>query len=128
MEIIGKFILILFGVFLIGCESLMLLHPAFVRSTLRKAGSTPVINYGELSLRMIPALGFILYAPDAIYPISFKVIGWYIIFTSTLLMVIPRKIHNKISNRFADFLTPRIFTLISPLAFLLGGFLIYIVL
>ncbi|MBW7469105.1 hypothetical protein K0O23_18675 [Pontibacter aydingkolensis] len=106
----------------------MLIIPAFVRSTLRKAGSTALINYGELSLRMIPAIAFILYAEHSIHPPSFKIIGWYIVLTSIVLMIIPRKFHHRLSNRFADFLTPRMFTLISPFAVMIGGFLLYIIL
>jgi len=127
MEIIAQFTLIIFGIFFIGTGFIMLLKPTKARETLRKAGSTALINYTELSVRMIPAIAFILYADTSYYPTPFKIIGWYILITSIILMIVPRKLHHKLSNRFADFLTPRIFQLISPLSMFIGGFLIYAV-
>ncbi len=127
MEFIAQFTLIIFGIFLIGSGFLMLLKPTVVRRMVRKAGSTALIHYTELSFRMVPAISFILYADYSHYPTSFKFIGWYILVTSIILMFIPHILHNKISNQFADFLTPGIFQLFSPLAFILGGLLIYVV-
>lgn len=127
MEIIAQFTLIIFGIFFIATGLIMLLRPTKARETLRKAGSTAFINYAELSVRMIPAIAFIIYADTSNYPTPFKIIGWYILITSIILMIIPRKLHHKLSNRFADFLTPRIFQLISPLSMFIGVFLIYLV-
>jgi hypothetical protein len=74
MEFIAQFTLIIFGIFLIGSGFLMLLKPTVARRMVRKAGSTAIIHYTELSSRMVPAISFILYADYSHYPTSFKFI------------------------------------------------------
>lgn len=48
MIFIAKWIVILFGLFLIAAGFLMLVAPEKARAILRKAGSTNFINYTEL--------------------------------------------------------------------------------
>lgn len=127
IETIARFTLIFFGIFFILVGFIMLIKPNLARNTLRKAGSSALINYTELSARMIPAIAFIIYSNYSPYPTSFRLIGYYIIITSVILMIIPRKLHHKLSNRFADFITPRMFQLISPLSVIIGVYLIFIV-
>ena len=50
MEIIAKLIVLLFGVFIILVGLLMLFNPKKARQILRKAGSTPLINYTEITI------------------------------------------------------------------------------
>jgi hypothetical protein len=127
METIAKCTLLIFGSFFIVAGFIMLVKPSVARSTLRKAGSTALINYTELSVRMIPAIAFVIYADFSAYPSAFKFIGWYILITSIILMSIPRKLHHQLSNRFADFLSTGRFQLISPVSIFIGVFLIYII-
>ena len=68
MILIAKYIVIPFGVFLIGVGLLMLLSPTNARAYLRKAGSTNLINYSEITIRMIPAAGLVLYSELSKYP------------------------------------------------------------
>ncbi|MFD2517605.1 hypothetical protein [Salinimicrobium flavum] len=77
MTIIAKYIVILFGIFLIGAGILMLFNPAKAREFLRKAGSTNFINYAEITIRMIPAAGLVIYAEFSKYPEIFRVLGWF---------------------------------------------------
>lgn len=127
LETLSKFTIIGFGVFFIIAGLLMLLKPRKARSLLRKAGSTIFINYAELSIRMIPGLAFVFYAESSNYSIAFKLIGWFILISSLILMIIPRKLHHQFSNSSADILKPLYFQLISPLSFLIGGLIIYTV-
>jgi hypothetical protein len=48
MLLAAKWIVIVFGVFLIGAGFLMLLNPKKARSILQGAGSTNFINYAEI--------------------------------------------------------------------------------
>jgi uncharacterized membrane protein YfcA len=125
MVIIAKWIVILFGLFLIAAGFLMLFAPEKARATLRKAGSTNFINYTELIVRLIPAVGLILYSEFSRYPLSFKVLGWFMLVTSIILCIIPRKLHHQFSLRSADILKPVYFRLISPFSFLFGSAIIY---
>jgi uncharacterized membrane protein YfcA len=122
---IGKWIVILFGIFFIGVAVIMLLKPKIARETLRKAGSTNFINYAELTIRMIPAIGLILAADSSRFSDVFKLFGWFMLLTSFILYLVPRKLHHDFSNKCADILKPLYFQLISPFALIIGILIIY---
>lgn len=123
--VVAKYIVIAFAVFIISVGFLMLLTPQKAREILKKAGSTPLINYGELILRMIPAVGLILYATFSKFPQIFSLLGWFMLGTSVLLMLLPRKYHHAYALKSADLLTPARIRAIAPLSFIFGGFLLY---
>lgn len=127
IETIAKWIVILFGVFFICIGVLMLIKPQKVREILRKAGSTNFINYAEITIRIIPAVGLILSADISKYPGIFRVFGWFMLLTSFVLYFVPIQLHNKFSVKAADVLKPVYFQLISPIAILIGTLLIYCV-
>jgi len=122
---IAQWILILFGVFIIFVGFIMLLAPKKASAILRKAGSNNFINYAEITIRLIPAAALILYADFAKFPEAFKILGWFMIITSFVLYIVPRKTHHNFSMKSADMLKPIYFQLISPFAFLFGGFIIF---
>lgn len=127
MTEIAKWIVILFGGFIILTGFLMLFAPAVARKTLQKAGSTNFINYAEITIRMIPAIALILVADSAKYPNVFKIFGWFMLGTSLVLYVVPRKLHHQYSVKSADILKPFYFQLLSPVAITLGVAIIYCV-
>lgn len=121
---IAKWTLILFGVFFIFVGGLMLFKPKTARATLRKAGSTNLINYGEITIRMIPAAALIIYSEYSKYPDIFKIFGWFMLATSLVLYFVPKKLHHGFSNKAADILKPIYFQFISPLSVLIGVMII----
>lgn len=125
MTILAKYIVILFGIFLIGAGLLMLLKPAKAREYLRRAGSTNFINYAEISIRMLPAAALVIYSDLARFPMIFKVLGWFMLATSLVLFFVPRRLHHGYALKCADILTPQRFQWISPLSLLFGGAVIY---
>lgn len=127
MTTLAKNIVILFGVFLVGVGLLMLIMPEKAREYLRKAGSTNFINYTEITIRMIPAAGLILYAEFSKFQIIFTVLGWFMIATSLVLYFVPRRIHHNYALWCADILKPTYIRLISPYSLLFGLFIIYAV-
>tara|TARA_R110002050_G_scaffold1281_5_gene9340 strand:+ start:2225 stop:2614 length:390 start_codon:yes stop_codon:yes gene_type:complete len=125
ITIAAKWIVLLFGIFIIFAGLLMLFAPKKARETLRKAGSTNFINYAEITIRMIPATALILYSDLSRFPEFFKILGWFMLITSLILYFIPRKIHHKYSLTSADILKPIYFQLLSPISFFFGFFIIY---
>jgi hypothetical protein len=128
MTIIAKYIVILFGIFLIGVGLLMLLKPEKAREYLKKAGSTNLINYSEITIRMIPAAGLILYSEFSKFPEVFKYFGWFMIGTSIILYFVPRRLHHRYSLLCADILKPQLIRVTSPFSMLFGVAIIYSVL
>jgi hypothetical protein len=127
MIAIAKWTVVLFGMFIIAVGFLMLVAPAKARKTLKKAGSTNLINYGEITMRLIPAIALILYSDYSRYPEAFNVYGWLMLVTSLILYFVPRKIHHGFSLKSAAILTPVYVRLLSPVAFILGSAIIYCV-
>ena len=123
-NVFGKYIVVLFGVFFIVVGLVMLFKPSIAQATLRKAGSTNLINYAEITLRIIPAIGLILAAPVSKYPNFLLVFGWFMLGTSLVLYFVPRRLHHHFSTKAADVLQPIYFQFISPFSILMGLFLI----
>jgi hypothetical protein len=122
---LAQFVVILFGFFIISVGILMLLSPEKALSTLRKAGSTDLINYAEITIRLIPAIALVIYAPYSRFPEVLKLFGWFMIVTSLVLYFVPRKYHHAYSMKWAGILKPIHVRLISPLAFIFGSAIIY---
>ena len=127
ITIIAKWTVIIFGIFLILVGFLMLFAPQKAREILRKAGSTNVINYTEITLRMIPAAALVLVADFSKFPVFFSVLGWFMLATSMVLYLVPRKMHHQYALRSAEMLSPLYLRLISPLSMFFGGMLMYAV-
>jgi hypothetical protein len=103
----------------------MLVVPERARKTIAKAGSTPFINYAEITIRLIPALALIVYAAHSKFPSIFSIIGWFMALTSLVLYFVPRKIHHAFSTKSSAMLKPLYIRLLSPFAFLIGCGLLY---
>jgi hypothetical protein len=127
MEVLAKYIVIFFGFFLIGVGFLMLLAPSRAREIIKKAGSTPLINYAELTIRMIPAAGLILYADLCKFPDFFKLLGWFMLATSVILLWVPRKYHHGYALWCAKLLKPALIRIVAPFSMLFGGLILYAV-
>lgn len=125
MILIAKWTVILFGIFFIGVGIIMLFDPRKARRILRKAGSTNFINYSEITVRLIPAIGMIMSAEISKNPDIFKIFGWFMLGTSLVLFFVPRQLHHKFSLECADILKPLYFQLISPIAVGIGIMIIY---
>jgi len=123
--IIAKWVILLFGSFIIFVAIFMFFAPVKVRATLKKAGSTNFINYAEITIRLIPAAAMILYADYSKVPLAFKIFGLFMLITSFVLYFVPRKVHHGFSIKSAEILKPIYFQLISPFAYLIGGLIIY---
>lgn len=124
---IAKWTIVVFGIFFICAGLTMLFAPKKARRILRKAASTNFINYAEISLRIIPAVGLIMYSDFSKYPSILKLFGWFMLATSLVLYFVPRELHYKFSLKCADFLKPLYFRLISPFSILIGTLIIYCV-
>ncbi len=121
----AKYLVILFGAFIVFAGFMMLFRPKKARKTLQLAGSTNVINYTEITLRFLIALALIYYAEYAKLPEAFSVLGWFMLITSLILYAVPRKLHHQFSLKSAGILKPVYFQWIAPFAFVFGGLIIY---
>ena len=121
MILLAKWAILLFGLFIISVGLLMLFNPERARATLKKAGSTNLINYAEISIRMIPAVALVVYAEYSNFPRAFALIGWFMLGTSLVLFFVPRKVHHGFAVGAAEVLQPVLVRWLAPLAFFFGG-------
>lgn len=122
---VAGFIVIMFGIFILATGFLMLFMPEKARELLRKFASTSIINYAEITIRLVVGIALFLYSDVCKYPEVFKLFGWFMIVTALILYVVPRRIHHKFSTGSADVIKPVYFRCISPFAFVFGIFIIY---
>ncbi len=125
MTTAAKWVLFLFGIYIVLAGFVMLLKPVKAREILRKAGSTNFINYAEISVRMLVSAAFIVYSEHAKYPDIFNIAGWFMLITSFILYLVPRKMHHSFSLKSAEILKPVYFQIISPFAFAIGLIILY---
>jgi hypothetical protein len=124
MLLIAKYTIILFGLFLIIVSLMMLFAPIKARFFLLKAGSTVFINYAEITIRMIPAIAMVIFAEHSKCPDILNVFGWFMIGTSFILYLVPRRIHHNYAVRWSNILKNNYIRILSPLSLAFGLFLI----
>lgn len=122
---VSKLIVTLFGVFIIFAGLLMLFRPRLSRDILRKFASTNLINYTEITIRLVVGVSLILVSDLCKSPIAFKLLGWFMSITAIILFIVPRNLHHKFSTKSAEILKPMYVRTISPFALLFGGLIIY---
>jgi len=120
MELFAKFIVGVFGLWMIGVSLMILVKPKLMLSALRKMASTNLINYSELSLRLLVGLGVISLAPFTPYTRLMQICGGFLIITAIILMLIPRRWHHAYAVWWADKLKPWHVQLATPLSFAVG--------
>lgn len=120
MELICRLIVITAGLWLVCVSLLMAVRPEFARRSLRKFASTNLINYTELSLRLIAGLGFYGLAAYSPYEAALKVGGGFLAITAIILMLVPRQWHHYYAQWWADKLRPWQVRLCAPFSFIFG--------
>ena len=89
------FALVTFGaIWLAFIGVLCVLRPDLARRGLASMGSTWPIQIGEHLLRGLFGLGLILAAPISRFPLAFEVAGWFIVATSALILMAPKRWHH----------------------------------
>lgn len=121
---LAKYTVILFGFFLIGVGFLMIFKPEKTKEIITKAGSTYLINYTELGIRLLIGIAFVLSSELANYKLQFKVIGYFLIVSALVLMCLPIKLHNKFSRKEANQLKPIYLKIVGPISIFFGIILI----
>lgn len=120
MFIISHFIVVLFGVFLIFAGFLMFFNPEKTKEIIAKAGSTYLINYAELGLRLIIGMAFLYASLFSVFDFYFNIIGYFLIITALLLMLVPIKKHNQFSKMAAESLKPIYLKMTAPFSIFFG--------
>lgn len=123
IEKISFLLLFAFGLFLIWSSYMLFFNPEKVKKIIAMAGSTTFINYFELTIRLIVGIAFIFVSTkfDQVY----SMIGYFLIISALILMIIPKKLHNGFSTKAAEKLKPIYLKIAAPFSLFGGLLLIY---
>ncbi|WP_162143745.1 hypothetical protein [Hellea balneolensis] len=83
--------------------------------------STNLINYTELSLRLVVGLGVVGLAPLTPNVKLTQICGGFLIITAIILMLIPRHWHHAYAVWWADKLKPWHVQIAAPISFVVGA-------
>ena len=106
MVLIAKYSIFIFALFLIYAAYLMFFKPYKTKGIIGKAGSTYLINYGELGIRFFIGIAFVWVSVISKYPFYFKIIGYFLMVSALALMALPIQKHNQFSKKAAAILQP----------------------
>ena len=127
MTTAAQWLVILSGGWLIAVGALMFASPQTALGYLSKAASTNLINYLEISLRMISGLALVMCADSSEFPAVFLFSGLFVVATSAVLFCVPRKWHARYAVWWSKKPTAPYVRLTSPFALAAGVLLIYAV-
>lgn len=124
MTVIAGMIVVASGVWLLGLGIACLFVPQQAGRFLSGFASNARVHVLEQALRLVAGTGFVLFAPRMAFPWVFEILGWILIGTSVMLLLIPWRWH----QRFARQVVPiaiRYIKLYALGALLFGFFVFY---
>jgi len=127
VELFSKLIVGAFGLWMMGVSVLILLRPIMMLGALSKMASTYLINYTELSLRLLVGIGVVGLAPFTTYTKLLHICGGFLIFTAIILMLIPRRWHHAYAVWWAGKLKPWQVQVATPISFAVGAAALWLV-
>ena len=123
-EEVARWLAMLIGAWLIAIGLIMLLRPLAALGALGQMGSTNVIHFAELGLRLMGGIVLVVAAAGSRFPASLTLIGWFVVASSIVLMLAPRPWHAAYSTWWAKRILPIMVRLIAPFSLVAGGALI----
>ena len=94
LPVLAKLGVYAFGLWLIAVAALMAFGPARALQVLAAMGSTPLIHFGEHALRSLAGLALIGASETARFPTVFYVSGLFLVLSSALIVIAPRRWHH----------------------------------
>ncbi len=103
----------------------MLARPRRALGYLAAAGSTEPIHISEHALRLLAGAAFFLSAGAMRYPLLFELFGAFLVASSAIVLVLPRRWHHLYALWWANRLSPAAVRCLSPVSITVGGFIFY---
>lgn len=116
-------ILMAFSLFLVWSGFMMFFKPEKVKKTIALAGSTLLINYAELTIRLVIGIAFVFIKTK--YELIYSYVGYFLIISALILMFVPIKKHNKFSVYASGKLKPMYLSFFAPISIAMGILIIY---
>ena len=130
MQSLALPVVIAAGLWLLGVGVLMVARPGYCLDLLGRMSnnlkaSNWRLNLTEQGLRLLAGSALIVRAPVSKLPLLFEVLGWILVVSSAIILLVPITWHGAYGKWWAERLTPRAIRLLSPPPAILGAVLIY---
>ncbi|WP_420430171.1 hypothetical protein [Hyphobacterium sp.] len=102
LPVLAKLGVYALGLWLIAVAALMASAPSRALQGLAGMGSTPLIHFGEHALRSLAGLALIGASETARFPTIFYVSGLFLVFSSALIVIAPRRWHHAYAQFWAQ--------------------------
>lgn len=122
---IARYGVIASGLWLILVAAWMLARPAACRAVLAKMGSTSLIHYGEHAVRALAGLCLIGAAAASKAPLILTVAGGFIVISSIVIALAPRRWHAAYAVWWADRLPLWTYRTLAPVSLIGGAALVW---
>ena len=113
------------GVWLIGLGGLMFVAPRRALGALGRMGSSGLIHCGEMALRILAGGALVVAAGASRFPPVISIIGWFLMVSAVILLMLPRRWHAAYSTWWAGHIPVTAVRLVAPVSWLMGGALIW---
>lgn len=118
---------LLLAAWLVVAGLVMLLAPRLALRALAGFGSTVLVHFGELGFRLAAGVALVVADPSSSASGIVAPIGWFLIVSSVVLMLLPRSWHAAYATWWARRLPPVFLRLVAPIA-IAGGLVLMSVL
>lgn len=125
MDVAALIILIAAAIWLIVAGGLMALRPQRALDILSLTASSHRVNLTEQGLRMLGGIALVVGAASSKLPALFEIFGWFIVFSSAALMLIPLRLHAGYAIWWAERLPHWAVRTVAPFSIIAGIGLIY---
>ena len=124
---VAQYFTIGLGFWLIGVSGFMLVAPRRALKVLGAMGGSPAVHFGEMALRTTAGIALVLAAAASRFPPAIALIGWFLVVSAVVLMMLPRRWHASYSTWWAQRIPVIAVRLLAPLSVVAGGALIWAV-
>lgn len=97
--ILAKLVVIAAALYLAGLGVAMLARPASASRFLMGHASSAPLHYLEVCARIGVGLAFLQNAPEMLLPGLFRILGWVLVGTSAMLLLVPWHWHRRVAER-----------------------------
>ncbi len=97
----AQILVVVSGLWLMVVAGIMVAKPDTALAALGAMGSTALIQFGEHGLRLLAGLAFVGAAPVSKFPLAFQVFGGFLAVSSVLIMIAPRRWHQRYARYWA---------------------------
>lgn len=124
IEAVASVIVVLAAIYLIGLAATTFFAPACAARFLNGFAGSARVHVFEMVIRLIVGCSLLVYAPYMLYPDAFKILGWALVISSAILLLLPWRWHQRFAQRVVPPITRRVW-LVGIVALPLGGVILF---